>query len=106
MPSGQSLHAEAIRFYKERNLLSQKDIVSRMGFTSVRSVQRFRKKYGLNPKSFWGLNPLFELADVEEAERRAEKERMARLRSAKRIAHCKLISVKQARRRAGRKARK
>lgn len=104
MPSGQTLHAEAVRFYKERGLMSQKDLMRRKGYNSVRSVQRFRKEFGLLPASFWGVNPLFTLEAVELAEAAEEKKRLAMLkRKMARARACKLISIKQARRRAGRR---
>lgn len=98
------LHAEAVRHYKKRGLFSQKDLVERWGLTSVRTVQRYRNEFNLKPVDWWGVNPLFTLAEVERVERLRNKKRMAMSRS--KAASCPLITVKAAKRRAGRTVRR
>jgi hypothetical protein len=108
MPSGQTIHAEAKKHYQERGQLSNKDLMQRMGFNSVRSIQRLRSEYGLKPVGWWGINPLFAVEDVERVEKLLNKKRQATVaRSVANANRCrlKLPTFKQARR-AGRKARK
>jgi hypothetical protein len=100
--AGNTLHAEAVRYYKAQNYLSQKDLVERWGLASVRTVQRYRKEFNLKPISWWGINPLFSLEEVERVERLRNKKRMAMMRT--KAASCPLITVKAAKRRAGGKA--
>jgi hypothetical protein len=107
MAHGNTLHAEAVKSYQQRGQLSQKDLLARMGFNSVRSIQRIRVRYGLTPVGWWGINPLFDISDVERIEKLIAKERAEKMCSKMKHARSfRLVSINQARRRAGRKARK
>lgn len=92
------------------NLLTQKDLMARWGFNSIRSVQRARARFKLMPVDFWANQPLFAPADVARMEENRKKHIAEELQRAAKVCRkkicSKLVSLKEARRRAGRKARK
>lgn len=59
-------------------LLTQKDLMARWECTT-RTVQRARKEFDLMPVDFWGINPLFLLADVERVEKHRLYKRLKHL---------------------------
>lgn len=61
------------------NKLSQKDLMQRWECDSIRTVQRHRKKYGLEPVAFRGNAPLFSLQDVEALEEARREDGLRRL---------------------------
>lgn len=63
----------------QSRLLTQKDLMARWNCT-VKTVQRARKTFSLDPVDFYGVNPLFRLEDVERAEELRRQRGMARMR--------------------------
>jgi hypothetical protein len=105
MPSGQTIHAEALTIVRRKKLFTQKDLMERWGFNNIRAVQRAREQYGLKPADFWGINPLFTPKEVEAMEKRRRERIAAELE--RRARNCrKLLGLKQARRIAGKRGRK
>src|SRR5690242_3527339 len=51
---------------KESDLLSQKDLMEKLK-AGIRTVQRFKVEFELQPVDFYGVNPLYEPKDVEAA---------------------------------------
>mgnify|MGYP003393458486 CR=1 FL=1 len=80
--------------------LTKKDLASRWGVT-VRSVERTRKRFGLQPCGFFGRQPEFTVAAVEALEATRNKERIAML-AGNGNGH-EIITVNEAKRRAGKR---
>lgn len=76
--------------------LTKKDLASRWGVT-VRSVERTRKRFGLCPCGFFGRQPEFTVKDVERLEEKRKAERIAMLNGDA------IITIKEAKRRAGKR---
>lgn len=55
---------------KKPSVLTRRDLMARLGVSSVRSVARFEKRYRLQPVNFIGLEPVFDPRDVVAAESR------------------------------------
>ena len=83
VPAGKKIHDAAIKSYEDRGMLSQKDLMKRLG-VSIRVIQRLRNRYRLPVKAYWGVNPLFTEQDVKRMERsiRIDRQRMAKRKSA------------------------
>lgn len=89
---------------KQSGHLSQKDLMLRWGCNSVRTIQRTRKEYGLEPVEFFGINPLFSLEDVERVEEARRKRQLRRMkRQQKQKAIGGLLTIRQLRKAKGRK---
>lgn len=70
-------HAEAQQLARASGRrLTAKDLETRWGM-SRRTVQRARKEFALKPVDFYGNNPLFDISDVEAAEKKRREKRLA-----------------------------
>lgn len=91
------------------NLLTRRDLAERLGGVSQKTVVRFERQFGLAAVSYIGLEPVFDPADVQKAEARriAHRRRvLARMAAGgPRRQDVAVISVKEAKRRAGRGAK-
>jgi hypothetical protein len=74
--------------------LTKKDLASRWK-VSVRSVERTIKRFNLMPIDWFGRQPEFHPADVMGMEERRRRERIERLQP------LQIVTVKEAKRRAG-----
>jgi hypothetical protein len=63
---------------KRQGLLCQKEICDLWGI-ALRTLHKERKRWGLRPVEFDGLMPLFDPQDVERADERRRKTRLAQL---------------------------
>lgn len=94
---------------KTPQVLTRREIAARWGNCSVRTVARAEKQFGLEPVTYIGLEPVFSLADVAKCEQRrmAHKRRtIAKLaatgaKALAKVAEAQIISVAEAKRRAG-----
>ena len=50
-----------------KNLVTRRALAELLGNCSKRTVQRFEKRYKLVPKTYTGLEPLFDPSDVQKA---------------------------------------
>lgn len=87
--------------------LTKKDLAQRWGI-SVRSVERRRAAYGLKPCGFFGRNPKFDLGTVEKMERALAKDRalLGERLAAGQFGYGDVVTVKQAKRLAGKRGAK
>lgn len=87
------------------NLLTRRDLAERLGGVSNKTVVRFERQFGLEAVSYIGLEPVFDPADVLKAEARriAHRRRtLARMAAGgPRRSDVSIISIKEAKRRAG-----
>jgi hypothetical protein len=67
-------------------LLSQKELCDELGVKSLRQVQRIRKRFGLEPVDFTGINPVFSREDVERV-KEARRQSLADLNRRRRAQH-------------------
>lgn len=69
---------------RQKGLLTQKDLCLRWNM-SIRTVQRERERFGLEPVDFYGNNPLFTLDEVEKMEEARRLRGIQRLLKRKRV---------------------
>lgn len=76
-----TLHEQATAAFQARGLLSYKDLAALLGVKSVRSIQRYRKRFKLEAVDYWGCNPLFSPDAVAEFSRRLMESKEAQLKA-------------------------
>lgn len=92
---------------RSATMLTQKDLMERWRYDSVRNIQRIRKEFGLEPSDFTGITPLFALEDVQRVEEARREKRMKileRCQSQRRAAN--ILTLKEIRAREGKRKAK